>query len=125
MLPQLSLTPWYNDDSGSFAIGLLNNVVQTLLGSPNTINDFLTSPYFAFLSTDQDGKPFAMQYGYTSDFGGLILAKASSGSSGTFAVSAPSAVPEPLTILGAMTAAGFGAGFKRKLANSKKDQEDA
>jgi len=36
-----------------------------------------------------------------------------------------SAVPEPLTILGAMTAAGFGAGFKRKLAKSKKDQEDA
>jgi hypothetical protein len=36
-----------------------------------------------------------------------------------------SAVPEPLTILGALTAAGFGAGFKRKLAKSKKDQEDA
>lgn len=35
------------------------------------------------------------------------------------------AVPEPLTILGAMTAAGFGAGFKRKLAKSKKDQKDA
>jgi choice-of-anchor C domain-containing protein len=32
-----------------------------------------------------------------------------------------SAVPEPLTILGAVTAAGFGAGFKRKLAKSKKD----
>lgn len=30
------------------------------------------------------------------------------------------AVPEPLTILGAMTAAGFGAGFKRKLAKSLK-----
>ena len=37
-------------------------------------------------------------------------------------VTAPaSAVPEPLTILGAMTAAGFGAGFKRKLAKSQKD----
>ena len=30
------------------------------------------------------------------------------------------AVPEPLTILGAVTAAGFGAGFKRKLAKSVK-----
>ena len=39
--------------------------------------------------------------------------------------SAAGAVPEPLTILGAMTAAGFGAGFKRKLAKSKKDQKDA
>jgi hypothetical protein len=30
------------------------------------------------------------------------------------------AVPEPLTILGAMTAAGFGVGFKRKLAKAEK-----
>jgi hypothetical protein len=35
------------------------------------------------------------------------------------------AVPEPLTILGSITAAGFGVAFKRKLAKSKKDQEDA
>jgi hypothetical protein len=34
------------------------------------------------------------------------------------------AVPEPLTILGAVTAAGFGAGFKRKLAKTKKDKKD-
>ena len=33
-------------------------------------------------------------------------------------------VPEPLTILGSITAAGFGVAFKRK-KNSKKDQEDA
>lgn len=31
------------------------------------------------------------------------------------------AVPEPLTILGALTAAGFGAGFKRRLNKTKKD----
>jgi hypothetical protein len=34
------------------------------------------------------------------------------------------AVPEPLTILGAMTAAGFGTGFKRKLAKFQKDKKD-
>jgi hypothetical protein len=36
------------------------------------------------------------------------------------------AVPEPLTILGAMTAAGFGVGFKRRLAKSldKDDTKD-
>ena len=34
------------------------------------------------------------------------------------------AVPEPLTILGSITAAGFGAGFKRKLAKSQKDKKD-
>jgi hypothetical protein len=33
--------------------------------------------------------------------------------------SVASAVPEPLTILGAITAAGFGAGFKRRLAKSQ------
>ena len=35
-----------------------------------------------------------------------------------------SAVPEPLTILGAMTAAGFGVAFKRKLAKSQKQQDE-
>ena len=34
-------------------------------------------------------------------------------------------VPEPLTILGAITATGFGVAFKRKLAKSTKDQKDA
>ena len=34
------------------------------------------------------------------------------------------AVPEPLTILGAMTAFGFGAAFKRKLANSQTSEEE-
>jgi hypothetical protein len=38
--------------------------------------------------------------------------------------SAPAAVPEPLTILGAVTAAGFGAGFKRKLAKSQENKKD-
>lgn len=36
------------------------------------------------------------------------------------------AVPEPLTMLGAMTAVGFGVGFKRKLAKvSKSDSKEA
>jgi hypothetical protein len=39
-------------------------------------------------------------------------------------VTATSAVPEPLTILGAMTATGFGAIFKRKLAQMKPDKKD-
>jgi len=38
--------------------------------------------------------------------------------------SSASAVPEPLTILGAVTAAGFGAGFKRKLAKSQENKKD-
>jgi len=33
------------------------------------------------------------------------------------------AVPEPLTILGAATAAGFGASFKRRLAKVKGNQK--
>lgn len=39
-------------------------------------------------------------------------------------VTATSAVPEPLTILGAMTATGFGAIFKRKLAQTKGNKKD-
>jgi hypothetical protein len=35
----------------------------------------------------------------------------------------PAAVPEPLTILGAATAAGFGAAFKRRLAKIKDNQK--
>jgi hypothetical protein len=35
----------------------------------------------------------------------------------------PAAVPEPLTILGAATAAGFGAAFKRRLAKVKGNQK--
>ncbi len=45
------------------------------------------------------------------------------GGPATFVVSnftVTNAVPEPLTILGAMTAASFGVSFKRKLAKSKK-----
>ena len=35
------------------------------------------------------------------------------------------AVPEPLTILGAMTAAAFCIGFKRQLAQNKSDEKDS
>jgi hypothetical protein len=38
---------------------------------------------------------------------------------------ASTAVPEPLTILGSIAAAGFVASFERKLAKSKKDEKDA
>jgi hypothetical protein len=38
-------------------------------------------------------------------------------------VATPAAVPEPLTILGAATAAGFGASFKRRLAKAKGNQK--
>jgi len=38
----------------------------------------------------------------------------------SFQINATQAVPEPLTILGAATAAGFGGLFKRRLAKSKK-----
>ena len=35
--------------------------------------------------------------------------------------SAPAAVPEPLTILGSITAAGFGVAFKRKKNSTKEE----
>lgn len=40
-------------------------------------------------------------------------------------ITPPAAVPEPLTILGAATAIGFGANFKRRLAKAKENKKDA
>ena len=47
-------------------------------------------------------------------------ASANDGSVSFSSLTPAAAVPEPLTILGAVTAVGFGAGFKRKLAKSIK-----
>ena len=48
----------------------------------------------------------------------------SSPSAPSFSLVPPSAVPEPLTILGAMTATGFGIGFKLKLTKSQDNKKD-
>ena len=121
---QLSSTPWYNDFN--LASGLLG-VVKTSLGTPNTGDLDTESPYFVSLYTFSPGNTFPLALSYSTG-GTTSSSGVSPGMSGTFAVgSVASAVPEPLTILGAVTAAGFGAGFKRKLAKSQKqeDQKDA
>jgi hypothetical protein len=62
-------------------------------------------------------------------YAGIHVAGINSNQSGALASATPSyvasaaAVPEPLTILGAATAAGFGAAFKRRLAKIKDNQK--
>jgi len=115
---QLESTPWWNNDSLGYDMAV---TVGLSLGQ--------YVGYVTGYSFDSSGLPNAA-YGYWNT--GLFLRhggpinplSVNLNGSGSFvwAVgSASSAVPEPLTILGAMTAAGFGVGFKRKLGKSKKD----
>lgn len=69
----------------------------------------------------------AGSYGGTADsellsFGGSSILSSNATVTYTYTEAPSAAVPEPLTILGAATAAGFGAAFKRRaLKNNKKD----
>ena len=73
---------------------------------------------------------FSSQYRITMAVSGSLIASNNSlsGSTGfttlTLTPQSASAVPEPLTILGAATAVGFGAKFKRHLAQSQKGKKD-
>ena len=115
---------WGNTQSASeFA-----NLVGITLGTPNGYG-----PWFAFAGDAS----YTEAWGYWVGIPGSTAAAVehytgvNGGVNGdpevirTFAVaSTPAAVPEPLTTLGAMTAVGFGAAFKRKLAKSQKDKKD-
>lgn len=64
--------------------------------------------------------PFISGYGYYTHSWIMLSEVTFNGANGT---PNPNPVPEPLTILGAMTAVGFGASFKRKLAKNQKDKK--
>ncbi len=103
-----------------------NNVSVNNFVVSNGQIDFTNSSFAAVNSTFSS--IFALNYDSPS-FGSLLTVKdndnTSSGVLDQNNKTLASAVPEPLTILGAMTAAGFGAGFKRKLAKAQKDKKDA
>jgi hypothetical protein len=103
-----------NFNSTSYTV---NDNTQTIIGNTNWSSFLVQGTNYALFQT-------------TADSSGRLSVALPGGSFATQTFSAlqlqsASAVPEPLTILGAMTAAGFGAGFKRKLAKSQKNQEDA
>ncbi len=100
-----------------------NSAIQSLL--PVTSDNDNTLPSFGNLGlvifSDVFGTLWSLSFvGTDSD----LLESPSISASGTFsyAPAAPtSAVPEPLTILGSITAAGFGVAFKRKKNSTKEE----
>jgi hypothetical protein len=118
---RLQATPWWGDsvvaESAALA-GFGLGWVQDVYG-----------PSFAYgISTFPSQGTFVNTKNimfYCTGCGKPIMSGFSVGAlnSGVYAIA--TAVPEPLTILGSITAAGFGVAFKRKLAKSKKDEKDA
>lgn len=99
----------------------LNILVEGFLGGVNTYSQTVvvntTSPTkFTFNYLGVETVRFTSFGGTDSYRSHLAL--------DTLEYNATSAVPEPLTILGATTAIALGAGFKRKLAQSKKLKKD-
>lgn len=104
--------------------GQVNGETITALGDPTlylTDNQVpLTASGTAFLSASG-----AWNFYNTGTGSDLLFSDSSSTTySGTFSYS-PTAVPEPLTILGAATAAGLGTKFKRHLTQLKQSKKDA
>jgi hypothetical protein len=121
---QLSATPWFNFGSdvatNSQKTLDLASAVGNTFGLPNTLN--LSGGVGPLFYNQVMGMGIGI-YELSPGLGVYGSVYSSNPGVRTYAV-VSSAVPEPLTILGAMTAAGFGAGFKRKLAKSKKSQDD-
>jgi hypothetical protein len=108
---------WSADNSG---LDILINGIST----SNVTSGGIYSVDYSFrsLSNFTINKGFQIgsnTLGFKLNNGGSVTGLRVEGIQGTYNV-VGSAVPEPLTILGAMTAAGFGAGFKRKLTDSQK-----
>ena len=91
------------------------------------IGVFYSKPFENFIA------PHTTEYRYNRS-SGIHVAGINNNQSGAVASANPvynpssssapgTAVPEPLTILGAATAAGFGAAFKRRLAKAKDHQK--
>lgn len=118
---QVTTTPWF----GNQALALeLANAVGYYFGTPNPA--FTTGPWFIVGLPDQVSSyyPSAAMSAY---FNGVrMIYSPANGTSHTFAVGSivSSSVPEPLTILGAATAIGFGINFKKRLAQSQKSKKD-
>jgi len=100
------------------------NAVNTSVSLSNlNLADYIGNGTSTFVAT---GRVSAGNYSGTSDssdisFGGSSILSANATVTYTYTATPSAAVPEPLTILGAATAVGFGVAFKRRaLKNNKK-----
>jgi hypothetical protein len=113
---ELEQQPWWGNSS----------LVEDLAGNVGLFSSISTP---LFVSSDENGQTSQI---WTLDFEStdlvpnqgvtyLILSgdAASLLNTRILELAAPSAVPEPLTIIGSITAAGFGVAFKRKNNNNK------
>ena len=107
---QLEATPWWEGKMlvGEFAIALGSAMSGTNgLGPVFALYTWPTAVVVSVSYLQTDGR---VAYGYVYDSVNF-----------DYATITPSAVPEPLTVLGAITAVGFGVAFKCK-QNSKKEE---
>lgn len=88
----------------------------------NGISGSLTSPYLFALKGQADNEG-PINYDVFAAFNRVVDGNYRNGEGLSAVTIRLSAVPEPLTILGAMTAVGFGAGFKHKLAKYQKEKK--
>jgi hypothetical protein len=110
-------------DVRGVAISNLLGVNSAILGNDNLVPlKHVANTGISFV--DIKGTAWWVGWLGGEDWVGLVDLGTLGGDQGNFQYSVTSAVPEPLTILGAMTAVGFGAGFKRKLAKSQKERKD-
>jgi len=115
---QLQATPWWGDQF--LAISIAMEVWQGL-GLPG---GGIYGPFFASGSYNFKGQHFMNISSYDTSANGVVsLAGTLANDEVVYAVGSivPAAVPEPLTILGSITAAGFGVAFKRKKNSTKEE----
>ena len=118
---QLQATPWWDNYFASSSFAALVGDGLGLYSTPSIWTS--TGPLFA------SGASFStVGYSYWypeviwSSLSGIGSRTVGENVSLTWAVaSTPAAVPEPLTILGSITAAGFGVAFKRKKNSIEKE----
>ncbi len=119
---QLQATPWWGNTS--LSLDLANAAVSEIGFVQGTYNN--QTPFFAI----EEWRPCSWcthlysKFAYSQGEGFTRVETLSvpfylSGGNVKWAVG--SAVPEPLTILGSITAAGFGVAFKRKKNSNKED----
>jgi len=107
---QLQATPWWGDNALADSLA---TAVGTSFGLPNTSGQWGPMFSVSLNGTSQNNTIF-----YTA--GGIAGTNLPIANTYTYAVGS-AAVPEPLTILGAITATGFGVAFKRKKNSTKEE----
>jgi len=112
---QLVATPWWGNETLATTIA---NQVAGQLGILNSIGPTQGGPLFAYqLAASLNTKIYLQGSVPTLGIPLNTTYRYAVGS----AVVGSAAVPEPLTILGSITAAGFGVAFKRKKNSSKEE----